>query len=128
MFLAGSQFALAVRSFYCALFLLTMCSEVSYAQITDSAKREDTTRWKSSEIIVTGFPSQETKTPAPMEHVDRSTIHDLHTIQDIPKIIAYTPSAFYYNNSGTDIGYSFLSLRGFDQTRIAVMVNGVPQN
>ncbi|MGB4820968.1 MAG: TonB-dependent receptor, partial [Saprospiraceae bacterium] len=34
----------------------------------------------------------------------------------------------FYSESGNGIGYNYLRMRGFDQRRLAVMVNGVPQN
>ena len=34
----------------------------------------------------------------------------------------------YYSESGNGIGYTYLNLRGFDQRRVSVLINGVPQN
>ena len=33
-----------------------------------------------------------------------------------------------YSESGASIGYSYFSIRGFDQRRISIMLNGIPQN
>ena len=38
------------------------------------------------------------------------------------------PSTTFYSESGNGIGYNYLSIRGFDQRRITVSVNGIPQN
>ncbi len=51
-----------------------------------------------------------------------------HTTQDIPELLAELPSTTFYSEGGNGIGYNYLSIRGFDQRRIAVMINGVPQN
>jgi iron complex outermembrane receptor protein len=114
-----------------ASLCILVCSTAVYGQQTSPQKTDADSVKKhvvGSEVVVTGFPSIEGKTPAPLEHVDRETIQSLRTDQDVPKIAAFTPSAYYYSISGTDIGYTHLNLRGFDQTRISVMVNGIPQN
>ena len=38
------------------------------------------------------------------------------------------PGAYAYSDAGNGIGYSYLSIRGFPQRRISVLVNGVPLN
>jgi iron complex outermembrane receptor protein len=38
------------------------------------------------------------------------------------------PAAYSYSDAGNGFGYSYLRIRGFDQSRIAVNVNGVPLN
>ena len=37
-------------------------------------------------------------------------------------------NAYAYSDAGNGYGYSYLRIRGFDQSRIAVNVNGVPLN
>ncbi|NIQ12755.1 MAG: Plug domain-containing protein, partial [Gammaproteobacteria bacterium] len=49
-------------------------------------------------------------------------------IQDIPLLLSDLPSTKTYSETGTGIGYSYLNIRGFDQRRISVLINGVPQN
>ena len=48
--------------------------------------------------------------------------------QDTPMALATQPGAFAYSDAGNGIGYSYLTLRGFPQRRISVLVNGVPLN
>ena len=48
--------------------------------------------------------------------------------QDTPMALATLPGAYAYSDAGNGIGYSYLSLRGFPQRRISVLVNGVPLN
>lgn len=48
--------------------------------------------------------------------------------QDLAMLLGETPNAYAYSDAGNGVGYSYLSLRGFDQRRIAVYVNGVPLN
>ena len=43
-------------------------------------------------------------------------------------LLSELPSTTYYSESGNGIGYTYLNIRGFDARRVAVMVNGIPQN
>ncbi len=60
--------------------------------------------------------------------ITHSDINKSYYNQDLPLILNQLPSVISYSESGGGIGYSNLSIRGFDQRRIAVMINGVPQN
>ena len=42
--------------------------------------------------------------------------------------LATLPGAYAYSDAGNGVGYSYLSIRGFPQRRISVLVNGVPLN
>jgi iron complex outermembrane receptor protein len=58
----------------------------------------------------------------------REAIQALDWGQDTPMALATQPGAYAYSDAGNGIGYSYLSLRGFPQRRISVLVNGVPLN
>ena len=49
-------------------------------------------------------------------------------ISDLPNIMKTLPSTTFYSEGGTGVGYSYIRLRGFDQRRVSVFINGVPQN
>lgn len=67
-------------------------------------------------------------TPITFSNLSRREISARHTIQDIPELLSELPSTTFYSESGTGLGYSYLSIRGFGQRRISVMINGIPQN
>lgn len=48
--------------------------------------------------------------------------------QDIPFLLNNTPSAVVTSDAGNGIGYTGLRIRGTDQSRINVTINGVPIN
>ncbi len=48
--------------------------------------------------------------------------------EDTPMALMTLPGAYAYSDAGNGIGYSYLTLRGFPQRRISVMINGVPLN
>ena len=46
--------------------------------------------------------------------------------QDVPFLLRLTPSAVVTSDAGHGIGYTALRIRGVDQSRINVTINGVP--
>ena len=79
-------------------------------------------------VTVTATRGRERETPATFSGLSRDEIRDRYTTQDIPVLLAELPSSTYYSESGGGIGYTYLNIRGFDARRIAVMINGIPQN
>lgn len=48
--------------------------------------------------------------------------------QDMPVLLQYTPSATTTSDAGTGVGYTGISIRGTDPTRINITFNGIPVN
>lgn len=48
--------------------------------------------------------------------------------KEIPGMISHFPGIFSYSRSGLGFGYPFANIRGFDQRRQSIFINGVPQN
>ena len=67
---------------------------------------------------------------SPLAHstLTRAQIQRLDWGQDTPMALASLPGAYATSDAGNGIGYSYLSIRGFPQRRIAVLINGVPLN
>ena len=82
----------------------------------------------SESITVTATRAMERSTPVVFSDVSAQTIRDEHTVEDIPMLLMGQPNVYSYSDDGSGIGYSYLKIRGFDQTRIGVMINGVPLN
>jgi len=82
----------------------------------------------SQPITVTATRGRERKTPATFSTLDAQSIRERYTVQDVPVLLSELPSSTFYSESGTGLGYTYLNIRGFDARRIAVMVNGIPQN
>ena len=79
-------------------------------------------------ITVSATRGEDRSTPAAFQNLERMDIKERYFTQDIPVLLSELPSSTFYSESGNGIGYTYLNLRGFDQRRIAVMVNGIPQN
>ncbi len=67
---------------------------------------------------------------SPVAHttVGRAALQRADWGQDTPMLLAQLPGAYAYSDAGNGIGYSYLSVRGFPQRRISVLVDGVPLN
>lgn len=82
----------------------------------------------SQSVIVTAFRKNENEAKGSMHEVNRKQIEAERTISDIPDYLSALPSTTFYTEGGGAIGYSYLNIRGFDQRRISISVNGIPQN
>ncbi|MBP1679002.1 MAG: iron complex outerrane recepter protein, partial [Bacteroidetes bacterium] len=79
-------------------------------------------------ITVTAMLGEPRATPITFSDLAELDLRERYTVQDIPVLLSELPSTTYYSESGTSTGYTYVNIRGFDARRIAVMVNGVPQN
>lgn len=68
------------------------------------------------------------ETPVAFSNVNMEEINTRYTVEDVPMILAYEPGVYAYSESGNGTGYSYVSIRGFDQSRIAVLLDNVPLN
>ena len=82
----------------------------------------------SQTIFVEGNLGKKGFTPFTFNKIKRKEIDDNYTYQDIPEYLSNLPSTTFYSENGNGIGYNYLSIRGFDQRRISVSINGIPQN
>jgi iron complex outermembrane receptor protein len=67
-------------------------------------------------------------TPVAYSTLDMSEISDYYYVQDVPMVLSNEAGIHAYSESGNGTGYSYVSIRGFDQSRIAVMIDNVPLN
>ncbi len=84
--------------------------------------------YKLQPIVVTAQIAQSRKTPVTFSNLSEKTIHAQYAIQDVPVLLSQLPSITEYSENGEGIGYSYITMRGFDQRRISIMVDGIPQN
>ena len=66
--------------------------------------------------------------PTSQTTLDRTTIERTHAGQDAPLALQGLPSLTASSDAGGFSGYSSLRLRGIDQTRLSISVDGVPLN
>lgn len=82
----------------------------------------------SQTVLVTGSIGEKGVTPITFSKIKSEEIRKDYTVQDIPQFLGTLPSTTFYSESGNNIGYNYISIRGFDQRRISVSINGIPQN
>ncbi len=80
------------------------------------------------EVVVTSTIAKDRRDPASFTDLDEEAIRAINAGQDLSSLLGETMNAYAYSDAGNGYGYSYLRIRGFDQTRIAVNVNGVPLN
>ncbi len=79
-------------------------------------------------ILVTAQFAQARRSPVTFSNLTNSSIKEQYAVQDIPVLLSQLPSITQYSENGEGIGYSYITMRGFDQRRISIMINGIPQN
>lgn len=82
----------------------------------------------SQTVLVKGTIAKEGISPVTFSKLTRKELAATYTTQDIPEVLSYLPSTTFYSENGNGLGYNYLSIRGFDQRRISVSINGIPQN
>ncbi len=82
---------------------------------------------KLDEVLVSAV---RVKTTSPVTHsnVSKEDLEKRNLGQDIPYLINQMPSVISSSDAGAGIGYTYLRVRGSDDTRINVTVNGFPMN
>jgi iron complex outermembrane receptor protein len=68
------------------------------------------------------------KTPVTFTNVGKEVITKSNNGQDIPYLLALTPSLIETSETGTGIGYTGMRIRGTDGSRINVTIDGIPMN
>ncbi len=68
------------------------------------------------------------RAPGTFETLTKEDIEERNLGQDLPYLIGFTPSIVTTSDAGAGVGYTGLRIRGSDQTRINVTVNGIPIN
>lgn len=92
----------------------------------DSLARADTGKLEG--VLVRAIRGG-TIAPIAEKTLERSTIANRQFGQDVPLLLlGAVPSLTAHTETGTNWGYSYLRLRGMDQTRVNITIDGVPLN
>lgn len=116
------------------VYLTTLlCFNFAYSQVDKQKQSQQTQidslkKYTTPTISVTSTKAQERINSVPFSDISREDLDQIQTNQDLPMLLNNLPSIISYSENGNGVGYSNISIRGFDQRRIAVMVNGIPQN
>lgn len=67
-------------------------------------------------------------TPTTYTNISKEELSRMNVGQDMPFLLQQTPSVIVNSDAGNGIGYTGITIRGSDITRINVTVNGIPIN
>lgn len=79
-------------------------------------------------ITVTAGRALEGQSPVSFQNLDRAAIERDFDIGEVPALLESTPNLYAYSDAGGGLGYSYLSIRGFDSRRVPVYINSIPLN
>ena len=79
------------------------------------------------DVVITSSVAVARKTPVAVSSVSLDFIEEKLGTQEFPEVLKSTPGV-HANKDGGGYGDSEIYMRGFDNTNVAVMINGVPMN
>ncbi|MEW5874321.1 MAG: TonB-dependent receptor [Candidatus Zixiibacteriota bacterium] len=94
----------------------------------DLLVRLDPVLLPGQDIVVTTTRAKRGESPVAFENLSGEEIRSTYQAQDVPMLLTQAPGVYAFSDNGNGIGYSYLSIRGFTQRRVSVLVNGVPLN
>ena len=80
------------------------------------------------DLVAEALRARPQLTPVTHTNISARELAQLPTMRDMPAHLARSVSITHYSENGNDLGYTYLKLRGFGQRRVAVAINGIPQN
>lgn len=90
--------------------------------VTAQVQQKQDTVKTLDDIIVTG------KAPVSKEKISKEKLSQRNLGQDVPYLLKNNLSVVTTSDAGAGIGYTGIRIRGTDQTRINVTLNGIPLN
>ena len=103
-----------------------LCNNILLSQ--DNTVDEADTVYYLSPVVIVPTQANERETPVTFSNLTQKQLSERYFTQDVPVLLSELPSVTFYSENGNGIGYSYMNLRGFDQRRLAIMINGIPQN
>ncbi|HHS95328.1 MAG TPA: TonB-dependent receptor [Phaeodactylibacter sp.] len=79
------------------------------------------------EVVIVADIAIERETPVAFSNIPTKKLNEELAAQDLPMILNSTPGAYATEGGGGD-GDARITIRGFDQRNIAVMLDGIPVN
>jgi len=78
-------------------------------------------------VIVSGIRAKD-KSATTFTNLNKEQLNERNFGQDMPVLLGLTPSTVVKSDAGAGVGYTGITIRGVDQTRINVTINGIPLN
>ncbi|MCK5051206.1 MAG: TonB-dependent receptor [Candidatus Cloacimonetes bacterium] len=81
-----------------------------------------------SGLKVSATKAKDRETPVTFTNLAQEQVLQNNFGQEIPMLLEDVPGVYAYSDAGGLVGNAYLKIRGFDQKRIGVMINGIPLN
>src|SRR5688572_4591647 len=108
--------------------LLALAPGLLAAQASQDTTPRDSSRAAALErITVTAIRARD-EAPISSKTIGAAEIERRSFGQDVPLLLQGTPSLSSYSETGNYWGYSYLRMRGIDQSRINLTLDGIPLN
>src|SRR5690606_15227785 len=82
---------------------------------------------RTEEVLVVSTRAKK-NAPTTFKNISKDEITRNNLGQDIPYLLNQTPSVQISSDAGAGIGYTNMTIRGSDNQRINVTLNGIPLN
>lgn len=115
----------------CAALVLALAAPLAplAAQQRPDSTRADSTRPQHLEGVTVRAIRAGGEAPIAEKTIDQATIERRYFGQDVPHVLqGLAPSLTTHGETGTTWGYSYIRLRGVDQSRINLSLDGIPLN
>lgn len=119
---------MSTRQFKISVTMILFGVMLACAQNTQEQTSKDSVQYQMAPVFVTATEAKERETPVTFTNLSKGLIQERYSMQDVPVLLAQLPSMISFSDGGNGIGYNYVSMRGFDQSRLSIMVNGIPQN
>jgi iron complex outermembrane receptor protein len=106
------------------IFFLLILQNTTRLHAQDSNRLDSA---KTLQEVVITYQADKT-TPITFQNISSTELDAKSTGQEPSFLLAETPSITNYSDAGNSQGYSYFRMRGIDQTRINVSLDGVPLN
>ena len=108
---------------YSFFLLYLLISYVTYAQTNNDSIFNDS--YNIDEVTVVGFYNSSFTTN---ETITKDYLNKKNICQEPSYILAEQPSIMAYSDTGNESGYAYFRIRGIDQSRINMTLDGMPLN
>lgn len=108
-------------------YILIILTFLIYGQLQAQDSFPIDTTKTLQEIIISSYQADK-NTPITFQNIYTKAIKLKSVGQEPSFLLSETPSITNYSDSGNSQGYSYFRLRGIDQTRINLTLDGVPLN
>jgi len=106
------------------IFLLLM----AFVTVSVFAQDKDTLQTPEMEPATITAYRADLRTPVTFKNLETQDIELIYVGQEPAAVINFTPSVTMSSDAGNQFGYSQFRIRGIDQTRINVTMDGIPLN